>query len=110
VTAVLIRAVLVGLVAYRLARAIAVDSISEPARTWTYWRGHSDTVPEPGVTHRGWAWLYGLISCPFCCSWWIALAVYLAWLGEWNATALIGATAAAGIAAIVTAADRAATG
>lgn len=116
-SALLIRSALAGLVAYRLARAVAVDTISEPARDWIYCRAYKVYRPKPGTAEphaelrsRPWSWAYGLASCPFCCSWWLALAVFVAWVGEWSMNCAVGAVAAAGVASVLTFADKAAIG
>lgn len=121
--------VIVAFAAYRLAAAIALDTISEPFRAWVYERGHNalpefilDDVAEEaqqpvigplgsgvsaesvygrpglivssfeiegvlqerkkGIYASGWHWFYGLISCPFCCGWWLGLAGWWAYTGE----------------------------
>lgn len=39
-----------------------------------------EAVDEPGSF--AWRWFYGLISCPFCCGWWLSLAGWWAYTGE----------------------------
>lgn len=114
----LLAVLVVGIAAYRLARAVSVDTISEPLRSWVFWRGHDDRVvtegavvptPEPVVTSRPWAWAYGLVSCPFCSSWWLALAFYALWVHDgWDRRQVVAAIAAAGVAALCTSLDGAA--
>lgn len=110
-TVLALRVVLVGLAAYRLARALSVDSITEPFRAWVFWAGHDDPdgSDEPPVTSRPLAWLYGLVSCGYCASWWIALVLFLVWTGlGW--VNLLAAVAAAGAAALFVGIDQAVAG
>lgn len=111
--------VVVGLATHRLARAIAFDSITDPFRHWVWIRAgyaQADAGPPAGVslkrvtrygldmdpkTARAWKWFYGLVSCPHCCGWWIAIGVFLAWQG-WSWVNLLGAVAAAGFQSALT--------
>jgi hypothetical protein len=54
---------------------------------------------KAGVYASGWHWFYGLISCPFCCGWWLSLAGWWAYTGEFmNSRAwAIQAVAVAGV-------------
>lgn len=108
-TIIALRVLVVGLAAYRLARIVAVDSISEPFRTWVFWTGHADPdgTDEPPVTSRPLTWLYGLVSCAYCAGWWIALGLYAAWVNLGWSRPLIGAVAVAGVAAQLAGFDRA---
>lgn len=117
-SSLLLAVVVVGLAAHRLARAIAFDSITDPFRHWVWLHTNygSEAGPPTGVslkrvtrygldakprTRRLWNWFYGLISCPHCCGWWIALGLFLAWQG-WSWENLIGAVAAAGFQSALT--------
>lgn len=104
---VLLRLLVCGLAAYRLARALSIDTISEPFRSWVFWQGHAEDA-DTTVTSRPWAWFYGLVSCPFCCSFWIALALYAAWINWGWSRPFIGGVAVAGVAAQLVGFDRAA--
>jgi hypothetical protein len=49
--------------------------------------GSSITIPgveerKAGTAATAWHWFYGLISCPFCCGWWLSLAGWWAYTGE----------------------------
>lgn len=53
--------------------------------------GHDDILDRPRryVTSKS-RWLKDLIECPFCLGFWVAGAMYAAWLstlGEWPSTA-----------------------
>jgi Protein of unknown function (DUF1360) len=109
--------IVVGFAAYRLARAIAFDSITDPFRYYVAERaGLVDDGPPTAMrlkrierhgldlnrsTLRGWKWFYGLVSCPHCCGWWLALGLFLAWQG-WSWTNLLAAVAAAGFQSALT--------
>lgn len=106
---VFLRVLVVGLAAYRLARAIANDSITEPFRDWLYVGAYGED-PQPGdepVGGKFWQWAYSLVSCPFCCSWWIALGLYALWINVGWTRPFIGAIAVAGVAAQLAGFDRA---
>lgn len=102
-----LRVVLVGLVAYRLARAVSLDTITDPLRDWLHRRAYRIIAAPPGrkepvviVRSRPWAWVYSLISCAFCASWWIALGASALWFGEWSMDFAVAAVASAGVAAL----------
>lgn len=107
-TTLVLRVALVGFAAFRLARALTLDRISDPLRAWVHRHafrvGHR--MPAGGGAHeevietksRTWSWCYGLVSCPHCASWWIALGLAVAWFGTWTVTFGIAAVAAAGLA------------
>lgn len=63
--------VVLGLVVYRLARAIAIDKIGEPLRRFLY---------KSGAKRKLGSWLFALVSCPWCNSVWIALAATVWWV------------------------------
>lgn len=64
--------VVLSLAAARLARAVSVDDISEPARErMAAWAGAADAP--------GWGrWADRLIHCPLCTGFWLSLGVSLA--------------------------------
>lgn len=70
---------LCGLAAYRLARVIALDSITEPFRAWLYRHAYPGARSGVRDTRRPWSWLYGLLSCCYCCGLWISVLTYAAW-------------------------------
>jgi hypothetical protein len=99
--------VILGLVAYRLARVIAHDKIGEPLRKRAY--AYKAKRPKVG------GWLNALTTCPFCLSvyfaagavaWttWMILPTWPGW-GEF----LLAIPAAAGVAAILAGVDMALT-
>jgi FtsH-binding integral membrane protein len=61
---------LLSLAAYRAARAVSLDTITEPMRDWL------DDVTL-GTHYRK---LYELMACGFCTSFWLAGVTYLAYL------------------------------
>jgi hypothetical protein len=64
--------IVLGLAAARLARAISVDEISEPARARL-------TRTARATPARAWStWADRLVGCPLCVGWWTSLAVSLA--------------------------------
>jgi len=99
--------VIIGLVAYRLARVLAHDKIGEPVRKWAY-----KQAAEHGRAGR---WVNALITCPFCLSVWFAIAAcsWYAWMvaptwpgwGEF----LLAIAASAGIGSFLSSADLAMT-
>ena len=105
-----LRVLVIGLATYRIARALTRDSITEPFRH-VLWSRAFVALPDPtsedgyAVNRRSriFAWLYGLMSCPYCAGFWIALGLYWAWTeGAWQRTA-IAAVAVAGVQAALTA-------
>jgi hypothetical protein len=110
--------VLVALAAYRLACLVAVDSISVPLRDrlYTFAWDESETEIDPNdhtklrARRRGpvRAWLYELVSCPYCLSVWFAAGLYAAW--RWlDSTAIhvvIAMLAVAGAAALMVSFDQ----
>jgi len=99
--------VIIGLVAYRLARLIAHDKIAEPLRKRIY-----KLAVEHGRPGR---WLNTLTTCPFCLSVWFAIAavVWYVWLilPTWPGIGevLLAIGAAAGVGSILAAVDLALT-
>lgn len=67
------------LAAYRLARLVAWDTITGPARAkifrWAFLE-HADRTFTP--KHRLGVWVYGLMSCPFCVGFWFSGAAWFA--------------------------------
>jgi hypothetical protein len=63
--------VVLGLAATRIARAISLDEISEPARarlaTWA-------DAPAGSPLRR---WVNRLVECPICVGWWTSIALSL---------------------------------
>ena len=59
-----------ALAAYRAARAVALDSITE---------GFRQTIEDRTIGSR-WAKLGELVTCGFCVSFWTAGITYLVWL------------------------------
>lgn len=101
-----LRVIIVGIAAYRLARVVAVDSITEPARSCLFWAGHADPDNTgPIVTSRVVAWAYALVSCPFCVGWWLALLLWFAWPPASTGAIAVGALAAAGVASLCSSLD-----
>lgn len=86
--------IVLGLATYRLARAVAIDDITEGVRSWFYRRTQ---------------WGYRLVSCAYCIGFWIAAAVTLAWVlaTDWPGTVewLILWWAVAGAGAIASSID-----
>jgi hypothetical protein len=121
VTALVLQVLVVGFAAFRLARVIAQDTITDPARRWLWERSRYAVDvdgPPQGISLKRLAthghsrlardrssvidWVYGLVSCPFCCGWWIALGLFFAWQG-WGWTNLLAGIAAAGVQATLAA-------
>lgn len=123
---ILVTVVIVALCAHRLARVVAVDSITDPARDWIYARAFTQPQPEPwppGATDeddarlegwvpapparrqsRPWAWVYGLVSCPHCAGWWLSLGLWWGWNGyEGSRQWWISAAAVAGLQSVISA-------
>ena len=86
---------IIGLVAYRLARILAHDKVGEPLRRRAY--AYQAKRPKVG------GWLNYLLTCPFCLSWWMSVfgVVWYAWMVAptwpgWGET-LLAVPAAAGV-------------
>lgn len=102
----LVAVVIVALAAHRIARAVAVDTISDRVRGFVYERAFRvpqleevervdwDDVargvvapPEeriaPAVQTKSvvWAYIYGLLSCPHCAGFWLSLAGWVLFAG-----------------------------
>ncbi len=60
---------ILGLAAYRAARAVAIDTITEPVRLWL--------ESKPSRVAR---WFDELVGCPFCCGFWISGITYLVYV------------------------------
>lgn len=100
----LLRVLIVGLAAYRLARAVSVDTITDPARAWLYEAAYGpDGEAEGGW---GWRWIYGLLSCGYCCGFWISLGLYALWVNAGGSRPFVAAVAVAGAASILFGLDR----
>jgi hypothetical protein len=114
---VILWVLIVGAAGYRLGRVVALDSIFDTPRMWVYRKAYQ---PDPsGLSLRKveraekndglvigdwwWRWLYGLVSCPLCCGWWITLVLWFAWT-EWTFTTrnVIAGIAAAGVQCALT--------
>lgn len=113
-TVLLLRVLVVALAAYRLARALSIDSISAPLRDWL-WVGvygedadftTDDGEPEP-VGGVFWRLSYALASCIYCAGWWIALGLYALWVNWSPSRPFIAAVAAAGAVAVLASFDSA---
>jgi hypothetical protein len=69
--------VVIALAANRLARAIAVDEITEPLRSRVErWAGTGGDGPP--VQQQ----IAKLVKCPVCVGWWASLAISLGWPGR----------------------------
>lgn len=108
-TALTLRVLVIGFAGYRLARLVAVDSITEGARSRLFWAGHEPAEPDPVVTSRPLDWLYRLVSCPFCVSVWIVAGLYLLWVHASVTQPFIAAIGAMGVAAVLAAYERSVT-
>lgn len=98
---------LCALAAYRAARLVAIDSITDPLRR-ALWIRSGVTAANPSG-RRPTVWLYGLLSCPHCLGVWISVGTYAAWTeapgsSHWPITA----AAVAGLQSLVTSFDKAA--
>ena len=99
--------VILGFVAYRLARLVAHDKIGEPIRR----RAYAYMAKRPKVG----GWLNALVTCPFCLSvhasvigvLWYAWMIAPTWPG-WGES-LVAIPAVAGVAATLAALDLALT-
>ncbi len=74
------QATLLALAVYRTTRLIGWDDVTARLRLFLVGRG-----PPPNPKRL---WMFELLGCPFCLSWWVALG----WWGgfEWNATGSTG--------------------
>lgn len=106
----LVGVVVAALAGFRLARAVALDTISRTPREWiwrraflvTGWAGPDEAAWTPTVLSRPWAWVYGLVSCPFCVGFWLTLGLYGLWTeASWARWPLL-ALAATGVQAALT--------
>ena len=84
VTETLVWVLIVGLAAFRIARAIATDTVSLPFRRWLFAKAYAGIPPDqietadPSMFQSAPVvrWLYKLLSCPFCIGFWISLALW----------------------------------
>jgi hypothetical protein len=79
---VLIAVVVAGLVGYRLARLIAVDTITEPARMRLSRWAHAISIggENPDVPNRPSkirTWLFDLVTCVHCVGVWVTIPLSL---------------------------------
>lgn len=108
-TEITLRILVCGFCAYRLARIVAVDSITSTVRAWIYVRAFAQGYNgEAIVRSKVWAWAYGLASCMFCAGFWLALASYALWVNVPGARPFVAAVSVAGVQAILANGDRAA--
>lgn len=104
----LILGVLVSaLCAYRAARVVAVDTITDPFRYWLHRRGYFVTMTSVGADveprpHRMLVrWAYGLVSCPYCIGFWFSLATWWCWRNVDGSHVWIAAAAVAGVQTVL---------
>lgn len=73
--------VLIALATYRVARLIAVDTLTLEVRAWFYRFAWKDQPAGPAEA-RGAArtYLYELVTCPFCVGVWAAFALFGLWV------------------------------
>lgn len=97
-TPLVVRVACCALAAYRIGRAVAVDSITLGFRKRIYKLAYPDGSQDGhGTILHPWDWLYNLISCPHCVGFWATLAIWLVW-GQGHFWALLVAVlAAAGV-------------
>jgi hypothetical protein len=116
---------IVALAGHRVARAIAHDDISEPFRTWVSGKAYRwpdrDPWPDgardeqdavlagwapPGEAvrrSRVWSWVYGLVSCPHCCGFWISIGLWALWVNVGDLRVWVMGVAVAGAQSVLTA-------
>lgn len=79
--------VVLAFAAYRAARLVTTDSISETYRSRLYaWAWNDDGGRAPEAVLRAGAWrtyVYELVSCAFCLGVWAAAVVYGLWRTDW---------------------------
>jgi hypothetical protein len=87
VTGLAVGWVVVALAAYRLARIVAEDAISDVFREHVYewaWDEQVDVVMgqevATPVARAAWrTYVYALVSCPLCLGVWFAAGLYVVW-------------------------------
>ena len=89
--------VVLALAAARLARAVSVDEVAEPARRRL--EGWAADRDDAGIA----SWANRLVRCPVCTGWWISLGVSLAAPGR---SKLLRGVAVAGAQVALTFAER----
>lgn len=94
--------VVLAFATFRLARLVAIDSLTLPFRERIYdfaWTGEfpdGSARPEP-VARAPWrTYVYELVTCPHCIGVWWAIAVYCAW--RWGGDVALGIIAVIAIA------------
>lgn len=130
-TELLLGIVVVALAAHRAARALSTDTISDRLRAYLYdraylppdllieegWRPWNEDdvaagVVEPVVERvappaqtrsRPWAYLFGGLSCPHCCGFWISIALWGLWVNVEDLRVWIAAGAVAGLQSVLAA-------
>jgi hypothetical protein len=122
----------VALAAHRAARALSTDTISDRLRAWIYdrafippaalpevddWKPWNEDDVAAGIVEppeeriappiqtrsKGWAYLFGGLSCPHCCGFWISIALYGLWINVDDLRVWIAAGAAAGLQSVISA-------
>lgn len=78
--------IVVALAAYRVARLVALDTISLPFRERLFSFAYDEEHPVEGdgewvaAPRAGWrTWLYDLFTCPLCVGVWVSAGLYAAW-------------------------------
>lgn len=127
----LLGVIVVALAAHRAARLLSTDTITDRLRGWVYdraffhpapvadgpaeWNAQSEweagvipppperVAPERQTLAKGWAYLYGLLSCPHCCGFWISILLWWGWRSVDDLRVWIAAGAVAGLQSAISA-------
>lgn len=128
---ILLSIIVVALAAHRAARALSTDTITDRLRGYVYdrafthpaldpagpdeWTAQADyeagiipppeerVAPERQTTSVVWAYLYGLLSCPHCCGFWISIGLWALWRNVDDLRVWIAAGAVAGLQSAISA-------
>lgn len=130
-TELLLGIIVVALAAHRAARALTTDTITDRLRGWAYdhafahpklvdvggmgWLEADEVeagvipppeervAPEAQTISKPWAYVYGLVSCPHCCGFWISIGLWGVWRQVEDLRVWIAAGAVAGLQSIFSA-------
>lgn len=127
-TDLLLGVIVVALAAHRAARALSTDTITDRMRAYVYDRAFfhlalpdvddvdwdeveaglipppPERVAPPAQTRSyGWAYLYGGLSCPHCCGWWLSIGGWALWRNVDGSRVWIAAVAVAGLQSVISA-------
>jgi hypothetical protein len=67
-------------------------------------------APDVQTTSAAWAYVYGFLTCPHCCGFWISIALWALWCNVDDLRVWIAAGAVAGLQSVISAKGMVASG